>query len=125
MEAVQHPEKVTVCIIKNNIQPQIMKFIISLKARGLRMCRGFDELLKVLDIDLQDMTDIAAFHWWRQQSISGAVSNNTHTPAVGAVLSIARMRSTPQEAVIGRRGKARQMPDILLLVCDACACACA
>jgi len=72
MEAIQYPEKVTVCIIKNNIHPNIMKFLIGLKPLGLRMCVGFDELMKLLDYDLQDMTDIAAFQWWRSQSISGA-----------------------------------------------------
>jgi hypothetical protein len=72
MEAVQHPEKVTVCIIKNNIHPQIMRFLINLKARGLRMCVGFDELMSLLDLDLQDMSDIAAFQWWRSQAISGS-----------------------------------------------------
>ena len=72
MEAVQHPEKVTVCIIKNNVHPQIMRFLIGLKSRGLRMCVGFDELMCILDVDMSDMTDIAAFQWWRSQNISGA-----------------------------------------------------
>jgi hypothetical protein len=77
MEAMQHPEKVTVCIIKPNIHPEIMKFLINLKPRGLRMCVGFDELISLLDLDLQDQSDIAAFQWWRNSGIGApAVPEN-------------------------------------------------
>ena len=72
MEAVQWPEKVTICIIKDNIDPEILQFLLDLQPRGLRMCHGFDELMLLLDGDLQDMTDIAAFQWWRSQTVSGA-----------------------------------------------------
>ena len=108
MEAMQHPEKVTVCIIKANMSvtrgvvrmllqscdscsfspvfflcsllpshPEIMKFLINLKPRGLRMCVGFDELISLLDLDLQDQSDIAAFQWWRNSGIGApAVPEN-------------------------------------------------
>lgn len=58
-----------------------MKFLIDLKPRGLRMCVGFDELMRTLDLDLQDMTDISAFHWWRSQAISGAGVPDNLVPA--------------------------------------------
>lgn len=72
MEAVQHPEKVTVCIIKDNVHPKILQFLFRLKPKGLRICVGFDELISMLDLDVQDMTDAGAFLWWRKQTISGA-----------------------------------------------------
>jgi hypothetical protein len=37
MEAIQHPEKCTVCIIKDNVDPEVMKFLLQLTKQGLRM----------------------------------------------------------------------------------------
>jgi hypothetical protein len=38
----------------------------------MRICTGFDELIALLDYDTQDQSDVAAFQWWRSQTISGA-----------------------------------------------------
>jgi len=81
LEAVQHPEKCTVCVIKDNVKPEVMDFLRALQPKGLRMCTGFNELISLLDFDMQDMTDVAAFQWWRSQAISGAGVPSTIVPS--------------------------------------------
>ncbi len=68
-EAVLHPEKLIVCVL-DDVDPNIVTYLKNLK--GTRVCNGFEELIGMLDVELQDVSDARAYDWWRKQKISGA-----------------------------------------------------